>query len=309
MFRGLRNGISAIKSTAKIDLTIVEEAEDVPEASWLALEATVFRQPKSELWSIWNPRLDGSPVDMRMRKSPPPRSIITEMNWQDNPFFPVGLDELRRREQERLDPNTYAHVWEGAYLVNSDAQVLANKYRVAEFDPLSEWDGPYQGGDFGFAQDPSAAVRCYIGGDTLYVSHEAFKRQLELDHTADFMTRRIPNFEAYATRWDSARPESVSYLQRHGLPRSESVLKWPGSVEDGVQFLRAFREIVIHPRCAELIREARLWSYKADRLSGDVLPVLIDANNHGWDAVRYALAPMIRQRMTKTETKMVTGLI
>ena len=35
-----------MKSTAKIDLTIVEEAEDVPEASWLALEATVFRQPK-----------------------------------------------------------------------------------------------------------------------------------------------------------------------------------------------------------------------------------------------------------------------
>ena len=71
LFRGLRNNVSAVKSTAKIDLTIVEEAEDVPEASWVALEPTVFRQPRAELWAIWNPRLDGSPVDQRFRKSPP----------------------------------------------------------------------------------------------------------------------------------------------------------------------------------------------------------------------------------------------
>ena len=71
LFRGLRNNVSSVKSTAKIDLTIVEEAEDVPEASWLALEATVFRQPKAELWAIWNPRIDGSPVDQRFVKTPP----------------------------------------------------------------------------------------------------------------------------------------------------------------------------------------------------------------------------------------------
>ena len=32
-----------------------------------------------------------------------------------------------------------------------------------------------------------------------------------------------------------------------------------------------------------------MWSYKVDRLTGDVLPVLVDANNHCWDAVRYAI--------------------
>jgi len=309
LFRGLRNSINAVKSTSGIDLTIVEEAEDVPEASWLALEATVFRQPKSELWAIWNPRLDGSPVDRRFRKTPPPRSIVTEMNWRDNPFFPDGLDELRRREQERLDPNTYAHIWDGAYLVNSDAQILSGKWSVAEFDVGAGWDGPYQGGDFGFAQDPTAAVRCYISGDVLYVSHEAYGRQLELDHTAAFVGRHIAGFADYATRWDSARPESISYMQRNGFPRSESVMKWPGSVEDGIQFLRSFRAIVVHPRCVEFAKEARLYSYKVDRLTGDVLPVPVDANNHGIDALRYALAPLIRQRITSTTTTTVTGFI
>lgn len=104
IFRGLRHNTSSIKSLAGIDLTIVEEAEDVPEDSWLALEATVFRQPKSELWAIWNPRVDGSPVDKRFRKSPPDKALIARINYDSNPFFPEGLEALRQREQRRLDP-------------------------------------------------------------------------------------------------------------------------------------------------------------------------------------------------------------
>lgn len=298
IFRGLRHGVNTIKSLAKIDLTIVEEAEDVPEVSWLALEATVLRTPGSELWPIWNPRLDGSPVDQRFRKKPPPNSLIAELNWQDNPFFPPGLDALRRRDLERLDPNTYAHIWEGAYLVNSDSQVFAGKFRVADFAPSDGWDGPYQGGDFGFAQDPTAAVRCWIKDDQLFIEYEAGRVGLELDDTAPFVTRRIPDFDKHATRWDNSRPESISHLRRHGLPRSEAVEKWKGSVEDGIAFMRSFKEIVVHSRCVETIKEMRLYSYKVDRLSGDVLPVLIDANNHYIDAIRYALGPMVKQQAT-----------
>lgn len=295
IFRGLRHGVNTIKSLAKIDLTIVEEAEDVPEASWLALEATVFRQPKSELWPIWNPRLDGSPVDMRFRKNPPDRSVIAEINWQDNPFFPPGMNELRRREQERLDPNTYAHVWDGAYLTNSDRQVFGGKWEVREFEPSSTWQGPYQGGDFGFSQDPTAAVRAYISEDTLYVSHEAGKAQLELDDTPAFIAKRIPDFDTFVTRWDNARPESISHLKRHGLPRSEPVEKWRGSVEDGIAYLRSFKRIVVHPRCVETAKELRLYSHKVDRLSGDILPDVVDAWNHYLDALRYALGPMVKR--------------
>lgn len=295
IFRGLRRSVNSIKSLAKIDLTIVEEAEDVPETSWLALEATVFRQPLSELWAIWNPRTDGSPVDKRFRKVPPANALTVEMNWRDNPWFPAGLDTLRRRELERLDPATYAHVWDGAYLVNSDAQVLAGRWRVAEFEPLDTWDGPYQGGDFGYAQDPTAAVRCYIHGDTLYVSHEAGGRAIELDAIGQKACDGIPGFERYVSRWDSASPGSISILTRSGLPQAKPAPKWQGSVDDGIRFLRSFREIVIHPRCVQTINEARLYSHKVDRLTGDVLPTLVDANNHYIDAIRYSIAPLIKR--------------
>lgn len=296
IFRGIRRNEQSIKSLAKIDLTILEEAEDIPETSWLALEATVFRQPKSELWAIWNPRLENSSVDSRFRRNPPASSLIAEINWIDNPFFPPGLHELRKREQERLDPATYAHVWEGSYLTNSDAQVFAKKISAADFSPGLGWDGPYYGMDFGFAQDPTTAVECFIQGDCLYIRREAGKIGLELDHTAEYVSRRIPGIAGHTIRADSARPESISYLSRHGLGSITGVDKWQGSVEDGIAFMRSFRQIIVHPECTATLNEFRLYSYKVDRYSGDVLPVIVDAHNHYIDAIRYALGSMIQRK-------------
>lgn len=307
LFRGLRHNITSIKSLAKIDLTIVEEAEDVPEQSWVALEPTVLREVGTEIWSIWNPRDEGSPVDERFRKSPPNNSVIAELNYWDNPWFPQGLEDLRKRDQERLDPNTYAHIWEGAYLVNSDAQVLANKWRVAEFEPGQDWNGPYHGLDFGFSQDPTAAVKAWVHDDRLFIEYEAGGVGIEIDDTAQVLSRRIPNIEAHEVPADNARPESISYLKRNGLPRCVPVKKWPGSVEDGISHLRSYKEIVIHPRCRETAKEARLYSYKVDSKSGQVLTDLVDANNHYIDALRYALQGLIRKRETKSKTTAAIG--
>jgi phage terminase large subunit len=44
-----------------------------------------------------------------------------------------------------------------------------------------------------------------------------------------------------------------------------------------------------------MIEEARLYSYKTDRLTGDVQPALKPGHDHCWDAIRYALQPLIRQ--------------
>ena len=72
--------------------------------------------------------------------------------------------------------------------------------------------------------------------------------------------------------------------------------KGKGSVEDGVAHIKSYNEVVIHTRCTNTIEEFRLYSYKVDRLSGDVLPILLDANNHTIDAARYALEPVMKSR-------------
>lgn len=296
IFRGLRHNMANIKSMAQVDLCILEEAEDVPESSWVELEPTI-RAPRSEIWTIWNPRTDGSPVDKRFIKSRPPRSSIVELNYQDNPFFPQELEELRMHQLTTLDDATYAHIWDGKYLTRTDAQVFAGKYRIEEFEPHPKlWDGPYFGLDFGFSQDPTAGIKSWVYKRNLYIEHDAGKAKLELDDTPKYLTDRIPGIGSTTVRCDNARPESISYIKRNGISRAISCDKGKGSVEDGVEFIKSFDEVIIHPRCEATISEFRLYSYKVDRLSGDVLPVLVDANNHYIDALRYSLEPVMKSR-------------
>ena len=296
IFRGLRHNISAVKSMAQIDLCIVEEAADVPMHSWQALLPTI-RAPKSEIWAVFNPKLKTDPVDAMFRcAEPPPRSCVVEMSYEDNPWFPPELDEQRRHAREAMNPADYAWIWEGAYLENSGAQVFAGRWRADDFTPQSGWDGPYFGLDFGFATDPTAGVKAWIHNGTLYIEHELYAKALELDHTPDALTKALPGVADHDCRADNARPESISYLRRHGLPRMKPCAKGKGSVEDGVAHIKSYDEVVIHPRCTNTIEEFRLYSYKVDRLSGDVLPVLLDANNNAVDALRYALEPVMKSR-------------
>lgn len=292
-FKGLRHNIDSIKSMAQIDICIVEEAEDVPQSSWDALMPTI-RAPKSEIWVIWNPKRDGSPVDFLFRKNTFPRSRIVEMNYTDNPWFPAELDELRLKQREIFTPEKYWHIWHGGYLVNAEATIFANKWKIDDFVPSDTWDGPYHGLDFGFANDPTAAVKMWINDHNLYFEYDASKSKLELDHTSDYLKRKIPGIEKHTVRADNARPESISYLKRHGLPRCTAVEKGKGSVEDGIEFMKSFDKIIVHSRCVATQRELMLYSYKTDKYTGDPLPVILDENNHCMDAARYALEPIMK---------------
>lgn len=294
VFRGVRHNIQSIKSMTGLTRVWIEEAQTVSEESWRVLLPTI-RDEGSEVWLTLNPGRQTDATSQRFLIDPPEGAVTIRVNWSDNPFMPATADEERKRDQARLNPADYAHIWEGAYQQNTEAQILADKVSVREFEP-GEWDGPYYGLDYGFAQDPTAAVRCWVHNDRLWIDHEAGRIGLELDETAAYLAQRIPEIERHAIRADSARPECTSYLKRHGLPRVESVKKWPGSVEDGIAHLRSYREIVIHPRCKEAINEATMYSYKVDRLSGDVLPDVVDAFNHYIDALRYALVPLIQVR-------------
>ena len=309
LFKGLRRNISSIRSTANIDICIVEEADDIPEQAWRDLIPTI-RAAKSEIWTIWNPNKRESATDIRFRLKPPKGALIVEMNHDDNPWFATdtNLEATRLRDLELLDPNTYAHVWEGAYLDNSDSQILGGKWRVEDFIPGDDWSGPYHGLDFGFSQDPTAGIKCWIHDQRLWIEYESGGVGVELDHTPSMLMRDIKGIERFEVLADNARPESISHLKRHGIPRCKSVKKWPGSVEDGIAHLRSYKEIVIHSRCTETRKEARLYSYKVDSNSGQVLDKIVDSHNHYIDALRYGLQPMIRKRETGSKTGRLTYL-
>jgi phage terminase large subunit len=95
------------------------------------------------------------------------------------------------------------------------------------------------------------------------------------------------------TRADSAQPAMISHVRAKGIHGLIATDKWQGSVEAGIKYLQNFQKIIIHPRCKNAQDEFRLYSYKVNG-AGDPTNVIIDANNHLIDSLRYSLSPLIK---------------
>jgi phage terminase large subunit len=291
IFKGLRHNIESIKSVYGIGYLWIEEGSTISRESWETIKPTV-REEGSEIWITFNPRFESDPIYNDFVTNQHPDAFVMKVNWSDNKHFPKVLND-ERLHALKFNTDTYPHIWEGELLTHTKAQILNGKWRVADFEPQADWDGAYFGMDHGFATDPMTLVKCWIADRTLYIEKERFGHGIEIADMVEFV-EGMPEAVNHSIRADSARPEINSHLRNAGL-NVVSVEKWAGSVEDGITFLRSFDEIVIHSSCTHIIEEARLWSYKTDRLTGDIMPQVVDDYNHGWDAVRYALQPLIKQ--------------
>lgn len=284
IFQGMQDHTSdSIKSLEGFKRAWFEEAQSASQRSLDLLRPTI-RAPGSELWFSWNPNFATDPIDVLLRgENPPPNSVIVNANYRDNPWLPQELkDELEY--DRRRDPDKFAHIWLGEYQRNSEARVFKN-WTIEEFERPA---GTIHrlGADWGFSVDPSVLVRCSIEGNRLYVDYEAWSVGCEIVNLPElFMS--IPEAEKWPITADSARPETISHMQRNGFPKIRAAIKGAKSLEDGVEWLKSF-DIVVHPRCTHLIDELTLYSYKTDPLTGLVLPILADKDNHLIDALRYA---------------------
>jgi phage terminase large subunit len=185
-------------------------------------------------------------------------------------------------------------VWLGEPLGLSDAQVFKNKFEVQLFETPQNIQF-YFGADWGFAQDPTTLIRCFVQNKCLYIDYEAYGVGVEIEDIPKLFDS-IPNSKQWRIYADSARPETISYVSRNGYPKLMSVKKWAGSIEDGIEFMRSFDKIIIHPRCKHTIDEFELYSYKQDRLTGDILPIILDKSNHCVDSIRYSLVDHVQNR-------------
>lgn len=329
IFNGMQNHTAeSIKSLEGYHVAWVEEAQSLSKRSLNLLRPTI-REDNSELWFSWNPRHETDPVDEMLRKNPPPGSIVIQSSWRDNPWFP---DVLRQEmEWDRLtDPDKYAHIWEGGYEKHSEARVFKN-WRVEEFEAPS--DAFFKlGADWGYSTDPSTLVRLHdqepttqngLKRKTIFIDHEVYRIGVEIDYMPQHFDGllcgckapvivngvlveqpqpcRDPHLHGWARNWevvaDSARPETISYMQRHGYPRTVASVKGANSVKEGVIFLQGY-DIVIHPRCVHTIDEFTMYSYVVDKLTGVPTNVLEDKKNHVIDPVRYAVEKLRSHTMS-----------
>jgi phage terminase large subunit len=307
IYRGLRSNVNSVKSLNGIGFCFVEEGQAVSNASWKILLPTI-RKSRSRIIIACNPEDPDSFMQKRWIDNPCVNTASVQVNYCDNPYFPQELEDERQyalmlirtapNEDARIQAQAdYDWVWEGQVKRITAAQVIRRAV-------IKEFETPYHaefyyGMDFGFSNDPNALVRCFIQYDDagipdLYVDYEVVGR-VETDELPQLMINGMPGVKNWPIYADAARPETISYLANRNFQIS-AAQKWQGSVEDGIAFLNQFRRIYVHPRCKTVIQEIRDYKYKVDKVSGEVLPILVDAHNHTWDALRYALWTQIKNR-------------
>lgn len=293
-FAGLWQNSDSIKSLEGIDICWVEEANRVSQPSLDILIPTI-REDNSEIWFSWNRKFVADPVDSMFLGSegPPPGSIIREVNYGDNPFFPDVLRAKMEYDKGR-DTDKYLHVWCGQPANNTESRVFRN-WKVEDFEAPD--DAVFRlGADWGFSVDPTVLIRLYIDEDErrIYIDHEAYAVGCEIDDLPKLFDDAVPLCRKHTITGDSQRPDTISYIKRKGF-RIVSAIKGKGSIEDGVEFLKSY-DIVIHQRCIQTIDEFTLFSYKVDKLTNKVLTTIEDKNNHCIDSIRYAVEDVMKAK-------------
>lgn len=298
LFKGLRHNVSEIKSTEGIDICWIEEAEKVSEDSWTILLPTI-RKKGSEILISFNPEdeksatfsrfieRDGIPVN-------PPDTVSALVNFYDNPWFPEELERLRLYDK-RVDPEKYEHVWLGKTKRYADALIFRGKVRIEPFETPSGVQ-LFFGGDFGFSNDPAVLGRMFVKDNSLFIDYEAYGIGVEIDKLQAFYDS-VPDSRKWEIIADSQRPDTISYLQQRGF-RIIGATKGKGSVEDGIEFLRSFESIVIHPRCRGAIDNFTNYKWKVDKHTQAILPIPADGSDHWPDAARYALERYIKKKVS-----------
>jgi len=207
--------------------------------------------------------------------------------WLGKKFFD-DAEELKRNNY-----NLFLNEYMGETVGNSDVLVFSGRWESMEFDTGNLGD-PLFGADWGFSQDPTALVKCYVHDGILYISHEAVALGCEIVETPALFDT-IPDVRKHKIEADSARPETISHMRRQGF-NIVGVEKWKGSVEDGITHMLGYRKIIIHSRCKHTINEFKKYQYKIHKLTKSILTDILDENNHCIDAIRYALSKLIKRK-------------
>ena len=289
LFSGLRSNIDSVKSMEGIDLVFIEEAQTISQNSLDVLLPTI-RKPGSQFYIAWNPKQPTDPIESIFGKEEkPPKTFYLKVNYDKNPWFPDVLRDQMEYDR-KTDIGKYMHIWEGDYLTRSNAAVFKN-WTIEDFDTPK--DAVFRfGSDLGYSVDPTVLTRCFVVGRKLYFDYEAYQIGCEIDDIPVlFLT--VPESEKWPIVMDSSRPETISYLRRNGFPKIMSSVKGPGSVEEGLEFMRS-HEIIVHPRCVHIIDELSHYKYKTDPLTDMVMPILEDKHNHCIDSARYSLEALRR---------------
>lgn len=242
------------------------------------------------LYSYNPPKSANNWVNAEALKPVPGRLVHTSC-YLDVP--PEWLGEAFIAEAERLrltNERAYRNEYLGE-VTGTGGQVFDNlSIRPITDEEIESFGYTYAGLDFGWYPDPAHFVRCAYNPNTrkLWIYDEFRTVKTSNRDIFDHLTQHKGLTSAEEVIADSAEMKSVADMRAYGM-RCIGATKGPGSVRAGIRWLQTMAEIIIDPaRCPATAKEFSEYEYEKDR-EGNPVDAFPDENNHGIDAVRYAM--------------------
>ncbi len=259
------------------DFLFINEANNVP---WMLYQQLQMRtrimtfidyNPTSSFW-----------CDQNILNKP--NAAYIHSTYKDNPFVSQNTIDLLN-SMESIDPNFYRIYALG--LIGSLEGLVFQNFSIENFE-LN--DKRIYGMDFGYSNDPTTLVSCYVKDRTLYVDELLYQQGLTNQDISNHFIQLGLKKHSDIIYCDSAEPKSIEELYRLGWNAKPSI-KGPDSVINGINSLKSFN-IIVTPRSLNLIKELRNYQWQKDK-DGKLInrPVGLD---HCIDALRYAVASHFR---------------
>lgn len=209
--------------------------------------------------------------------------VVVHTTYKDNEF--LTPEQIKEIESNKTDAN-----WWRIYGEGKVGQLEGVIYDFEQIDAMPEKsDGMIEtyGIDFGFTNDPTAIVHCYIhkGRKELYLDEVGYNIGLlnrdivELLKTNDVPLRKVEIFA------DAAEPKSIAEIGYAGFnikPCYKSTRK-----AEQVAFVKQFK-IYVTKQSTNIIKELRNYVWMKDK-DGRHLNEPTPINDHAMDAFRYAV--------------------
>lgn len=293
IFKGLDNP-EKIKSIKGISDVVMEEASEftLDDYTQLTLRLRDKKHPNKQIYLMFNPVSKVNWVYNAFFVKKPKNTVIYQTTYRDNRF----LDDLTKENIEELANRNEAYykIYALGEFATLDKLVFPKyKKQLLNKEELKQFPS-YFGLDYGFINDPSAFMHIKIDDENrrLYIVEEYVRKGLTNDKIAEAI--KALGYSKEIIRADSAEKKSNQELRNLDIPRVIDVMKGPGSVMQGIQYILQY-EIIVDERCVKTIEELENYTWKKDRATNEYINEPVDSYNHCLDAMRYAIQDRIFQ--------------
>lgn len=297
MFFGANNSNHEnFKSTEGIKICWLDEASLFSSAIIRTIVPTI-RTEGAEVIFSWNPSKDIDPcfAFLNEQEKHGDRVLKIKANYYNNPFASDVLLEQAAADKAN-NYRRYLHIWQGEPAIETDQLIYAKQIKAKEFEsPHPSQVNYIIGVDWGFSNF-SAAVRAFIKDNELFIDYENYKTQLTPQGLNEFFNK-IPYSKTIEIIADCNNPLMVNETAKLGyfVKACEKNTTEIKGVIDGIEVIRNFKAINIHPRCVNILREMR--AYRWQKKGDDILRKVVKEDDHGVDALRYACESYIKNKL------------